>query len=1109
MSSKVKRSSINRKKESSLEDVQHLGKSNALEVEKMKSAMEQKKSLTSFSGISSATSIPHISNQQTGTTTEAESGVVDEEGSAIGGKGGGVSQGNSLPNPNGTGDDPVTSETSEGSTPEHSSASIDPSTVTSASGPAVNKSNTESGADVTSAADVNFGQDIVNGTSKTPSPSMPQNGTGVQNTPSQTPNPSTPDTGSEVDVPSTTTPTPSTPSYDDNRAPSVRSMWMQNNRVPWNGNAAIDINGSDPNWDPLSWKLEWSGTNGFSHEEEIGFPDTDKPTINNWIQTDLPLENTGLRKYDKLTCTATAFDPGGLSGTDSFVIEISNAPPEIKSVTTDKSEYLMTDVAKVEIVAEDMDKDDLYWTYNWAGFDASGSGTDGPGDILTIEVDINEAQALPGEEVFGFAEVNDMYGGKDSENFSLPVIDIENQIDEIGAAEVWFTNGAAQDANIGYNDPPQIDMLRLSKSAILPGQDVDITGRASDPENMDLTWSWSWSGRGVNEAGTAAGNNISLPNMSTSKNAKPDSDKYTFTAKVNDGMLDSKSESIKLDIKSLPPVIESLSLPSRVEEGDSVTLTAEGNDPMGANNLLDWNINTNGVLNGDNSFTNQENISNRYSNLRDGSGTANVTLTNDAGLTDTASATIRVDEEQQQDDGDPLIFDLNRDGQMDVVGGEQVSNGISMPAGEWQISVTNGGQEKNRYIINNANQGNGPHRTHNNNTVSIHATSKWKLGLEQRSNGNWGKLDVSNTPSFELDKNTTNGSGSTKIKGGGTTLNAVRTSDLGYGDNEMGVNQVGGEEVLFDLDPNSWSWSHGHADLRPGLHNNDEVPRVPNGKAVYDTGKKDNIPNSGAWIENPSKGSSAKIYNASGEWVAEWVGGEEPMYYYGTRDDRERTQWMAGTGDGMLVWDHNNDGIISDGTELMSEFDAEGNVAFADGWEKLSHYFDTDGDGIIKGSELNGLKMWVDDGDAKTEAGELMELADYGIFSIEIPQNGSWSSSVQTLGMNSVAELGFMAVLTRSPTNGEMNNYVGQLTTGLSIKAFITELLNSSEFTNDIMSQGVNDVVYDMIKNLLHKRPSAEEVNTGVSSFESDRADYVISLMNDPTVIERFEADNS
>ena len=164
---------------------------------------------------------------------------------------------------------------------------------------------------------------------------------------------------------------------------------------------------------------------------------------------------------------------------------------------------------------------------------------------MTIEVDLNEGcKTLPGEEVFGFVEVDDKVMELDSENFALPVVDIVNQVDEIGRMEVWFTNGDSQDTNIDVNDPPQIDMLRLDRTAVVPGQDVDITGQASDPENMDLTWSWSWTGRNVEETGTASGNNISLPDMITSDGAIPDQDTYVFTAKVNDGMLDSKEESL-------------------------------------------------------------------------------------------------------------------------------------------------------------------------------------------------------------------------------------------------------------------------------------------------------------------------------------------------------------------------------------------------------------------------------------------------------------------------------------------------------------------------------------------------------------------------------------
>ena len=156
------------------------------------------------------------------------------------------------------------------------------------------------------------------------------------------------------------------------------------------------------------------------------------------------------------------------------------------------------------------------------------------------------------------------------------------------------------------------------------------------------------------------------------------------------------------------------------------------------------------------------------------------------------------------------------------------------------------------------------------------------------------------------------------------------------------------------------------------------------GYAEYDTGKKDSIGKT--WQENDAKGARAKIYTKSGEWIGEWVDGNPAEYFYGDRKDVEKTQWMAGNGDGFLVWDHNGDGIINDNTEMMSEFDKDGNVAFANGYEKLAHYFDKDKNGIIEGAELNGLMFWVDDGDAKTEAGELQPL------STELPPSKSCGS---------------------------------------------------------------------------------------------------------------------
>ena len=92
----------------------------------------------------------------------------------------------------------------------------------------------------------------------------------------------------------------------------------------------------------------------------------------------------------------------------------------------------------------------------------------------------------------------------------------------IGAVEVWFTSGNSVDLNIDFNDPPQIEMLGLQNSSVIPGGRTTVTGQASDPEGMDLTWSWTWTGRGVNRTGTSEWRqHILLPNMETAGNAVP------------------------------------------------------------------------------------------------------------------------------------------------------------------------------------------------------------------------------------------------------------------------------------------------------------------------------------------------------------------------------------------------------------------------------------------------------------------------------------------------------------------------------------------------------------------------------------------------------------
>ena len=232
---------------------------------------------------------------------------------------------------------------------------------------------------------------------------------------------------------------------------------------------------------------------------------------------------------------------------------------------------------------------------------------------------------------------------------------------------------------------------------------------------------------------------------------------------------------------------------------------------------------------------------------------------------------------------------------------------------------------------------------------------------------------------------------------------------------QLGNGKMDGESVLFDIDPSRKSvsgWTDSSPGHRPGYYeggHNSQVSAVPGGKAIYNTGTEESTDKHGPgrWSEDPSKGNTANIYDAEGNLVGHWDKskwgpshrGRIGQYYWGPKGSKneERTEWLKGPGDGFLVWDINGNGKIDDNTEMMSEFDADGKKVFENGFEKLQHYFDQDNNGVIEGKELEELKFWVDDGDAKTEDGELRELSEFGIQRITIPKKGELKSTTTAL----------------------------------------------------------------------------------------------------------------
>jgi len=96
----------------------------------------------------------------------------------------------------------------------------------------------------------------------------------------------------------------------------------------------------------------------------------------------------------------------------------------------------------------------------------------------------------------------------------------------------------------------------------------------------------------------------------------------------------------------------------------------------------------------------------------------------------------------------------------------------------------------------------------------------------------------------------------------------------------------------------------------------------------------------------------------------------------GTLDNIE---WFDGSGDGILVDISKIKGSSLNGDALFGDDAGK----YTHGYEKLAQR-DTDGNNLLEGSELATLRLWLDDGDAKLESGELQKLSDHDIRAISV-----------------------------------------------------------------------------------------------------------------------------
>ena len=89
---------------------------------------------------------------------------------------------------------------------------------------------------------------------------------------------------------------------------------------------------------------------------------------------------------------------------------------------------------------------------------------------------------------------------------------------------------------------------------------------------------------------------------------------------------------------------------------------------------------------------------------------------------------------------------------------------------------------------------------------------------------------------------------------------------------------------------------------------------------------------------------------------------------------KDSIEWMNGDGDGLLVDTSKIQGNSVDGKALFGD---EGGK-YENGYDKMA-LKDSNNDGKLTGKELDDLAVWVDDGDAKLEEGELRSLSELDI----------------------------------------------------------------------------------------------------------------------------------
>ena len=99
----------------------------------------------------------------------------------------------------------------------------------------------------------------------------------------------------------------------------------------------------------------------------------------------------------------------------------------------------------------------------------------------------------------------------------------------------------------------------------------------------------------------------------------------------------------------------------------------------------------------------------------------------------------------------------------------------------------------------------------------------------------------------------------------------------------------------------------------------------------------------------------------------------------------ERTSWVR-PDTALLVWDPEKRGVITSGQQLFGGYTFQ--LFRANGYDALA-LLDDDGDGVLAGAELAGIRAWFDiNRDGISTSGEVRDLTELGIVGLATRSTG-------------------------------------------------------------------------------------------------------------------------